>query len=73
MIALLLALAVSKPVAWEDEILCWVDSGVCGPRVVRLGAWDPRPADSDWRANTPISVPKAWAPDETGARSTYAY
>lgn len=57
MIALLLALVVVAPQpprptkdegleAWKRETLCWGD--YCGPRVVNLGDWDPRPADKDW-------------------------
>ncbi len=54
MITLLLALTLLFPPkktepqqAWEDEILCWSD-GPCGPRVVNLGEWMPRPAEKDW-------------------------
>lgn len=52
MIALLLALVVVAPQSrpsleqWKNETLCWGD--YCGPRVVNLGDWDPRPADKDW-------------------------
>lgn len=58
MIALLLALAVLTPAEsakaeqkrWESETLCWdvTDPSTCRPRVVKLGEWDPRPADKDW-------------------------
>ena len=67
MIALLLALlhSPSPALRWEDEVLCWSDSGYCTRRVVNLGDWDPAPAAKDWPSNVPLNAPKPWSPGET--------
>ena len=69
MIALLISALLVSPLTpqklWEREILCWPDTGYCGPRVVNLGSWDPTPAYKDWPNTPTLNAPKPWRVNET--------